>query len=233
MFLHLLKLLFLDCIISPKRNKEIIVLIDNFSLVTCCVVSNPIYCFKDANQNVNKLSTVQTLPTVGQLAILTDFPPPDQTCPSPSTSRHMAHLVDALLLETVRNNQRFSHRDLESDLESDSEYTYEEVEVEVFETDESDDGDNRREPDSIVEPPITETDDQIPDCVLESDQTSRLSIPCNISEDSCDVTTNSCPNLTDFGGVSSRADMADDEDELDRSDQSSRTLGYNTFFLVW
>ena len=57
---------------------------------------------------------------------------------------------------------------------SDSEYTYEEVEVEIFETDESDDED-RREPDTILEPQITETDDQIPDCVLESDHTSRFS----------------------------------------------------------
>ena len=146
----------------------------------------------------------------------------------------MAHLVDALLLETVRSNQRNSQRfshPIESDLESDSEYTYEEVEVEVFETDESDDEDNLRIPDTILEPPITETDDQIPDCVLESDQTSRFSIPCNISEDSCDVTTNSCPNLTDCG-LSSRAEMADDEDEQVRSDQSSRTLGYNTLWCL-
>jgi len=65
-----------------------------------------------------------------------------------------------------------------------------------------------------------ETDDQIPDCVLESDQqTSRFSVPC--SESSCDAVTNtSYQNLTDF--QSSRADMADDE----REDEPSFRIGF-------
>lgn len=142
-------------------------------------------------------------------------------------STQMANLVDALLIETVMHNQqrRLSHEQSQQETsdQSESEYTYEEVEVEIFETDDSADDEasgTRRMPDTIFEPQITETDDQIPDCVLESDQTSRFScvpfdaesIPSCISEDSCDVTTTSCQNLTDFP-PSSRAEMADDEEE--------------------
>ena len=125
-----------------------------------------------------------------------------------------------------------------------SEYTYEEVEVEIFETDDEGDAasESSRLPDTIQvclltkkyktqkvvsgtknikEPPITETDDQIASCVLESDINSGIqnyefasSIPASMSEESFDVsqTTNSIMITTDQDyGQSSTADMADDE----------------------
>lgn len=103
---------------------------------------------------------------------------------------------------------------------NEDEYTYEEVEVEELVTDyEGEDNEEALSTAPISEHPITETDDQIPDYVLESSQASRISLPqpedkanerSSVDSVAVQEAIQAIEAVRD-GNQSSRADMADDE----------------------
>lgn len=131
---------------------------------------------------------------------------------SPSASHNIPTVVKREAQTSLEANK--------SSNSNEDEYTYEEVEIEELVTDD-DAEDNEEAPSTapISEHPITETDDQIPDYVLESSQASRISLPqpeaknnerSSVDSIAVQEAIEAIEAVRD-GNQSSRADMADDE----------------------